>query len=213
MKALALVAVLAALASALALSRGSEAHVTAPHAVTKETAFRLAMRTLWSEHAAWTRQVIVSVAAGTPDLDVAVKRLLRNQTDIGNAVAPYYGRAAGRQLTRLLREHIVIAADLLGAAKQGDAEALADAQARWARNGDAIAAFLTKANPDHWPAAATRSMMRAHLALTTREAVARLNGRWAADVAAADAVNRQILHMADALANGIVAQFPGRFRG
>jgi len=50
-----------------------------------------------------------------------------------------------------------------------------------------------------------------HLRLTTQEAVDHLEGKWNADVAAYDAVHQHILHMSDALANGIVEQFPARF--
>jgi hypothetical protein len=56
-----------------------------------------------------------------------------------------------------------------------------------------------------------KAEMHKHLTLTTNEAVARLQGNWAADVAAYDAVHRHILHMADALSAGIVKQFPARF--
>jgi len=154
---------------------------------------------------------IVDFAAGSPALNASLARLLQNQTDIGNAIAPYYGKAAGRKLTALLREHILIAVDVLKAAKSGNKAATNRALARWNANADRISAFLSAANPKNWPEAAVRSMMREHLALTTTEAVARLQGRWAADVRAADAVERAMLHMADTLSGGIVAQFPGRF--
>ena len=55
-------------------------------------------------------------------------------------------------------------------------------------------------------------MMRAHLRLTTDEVVARLQGRWADDVRIYDRVERQIRNMADMLSDGLVAQFPTRFR-
>jgi hypothetical protein len=57
------------------------------------------MDKLWEDHITWTRMVIVDFAAGLPDLRTAEARLLRNQVDIGNAIKPYYGRAAGNQLT------------------------------------------------------------------------------------------------------------------
>ena len=83
-----------------------------------ELNLRLSMRKLWEDHVAWTRLVIVATANNTPDLDATTQRLLRNQTDIGNAIKPYYGDAAGTQLSALLRTHILGAAEILAAAKQ-----------------------------------------------------------------------------------------------
>ena len=178
----------------------------------REFALRQEMRRLWEDHVTWTRLAVISLTGGTPDTDATVARLLRNQTDIGNAIKPYYGRAAGAELTRLLREHITIAADLIGAAKGNDEAKLASEQSAWAGNADRIARFLSRANPESWPFAATRAMLHDHLRLTTREVVARLEGNWVADVRAYDAIHRQALHMADMLSAGIMHQFPGRFR-
>jgi hypothetical protein len=215
-----LVAPLGAIA-ALAVSGGHDAqahgvaahdHATA-HAVSPaELRLRSDMRKLWEDHITWTRLAIISLTTGSPDTQATVGRLLRNQVDIGNAIKPFYGPAAGSRLTALLRQHILIAADLVAAAKAGDQAKLGDAQDRWAANADQIATFLSRANPRAWKLAAMKAMMREHLKLTTGEAVARLQGNWAADVAAYDAVHRQALHMADMLSSGIVAQFPRRFR-
>jgi len=150
--------------------------------------------------------------AGLPDKDAATQRLLQNQADIGNAIKPFYGNAAGDQLTALLKDHIVIAADVVTAAKANDKPKLDDANKRWTDNADQIAAFLSKANPKNWPETEMRTMMREHLKLTTNEAVARIQGDWAADVKAYDAVHEQILHMADGLSMGIVKQFPDKFK-
>ena len=194
----------------------ADGHHAAPIAVldnsniAKQYAFRAAMRELWEDHVVWTRQVIVAIIAGTPDTDAALTRLLRNQTDIGNAIKPFYGDAAGDQLTTLLREHIVIAGTLLTTAKTGDTAAFAAAKAEWYRNGDDIARFLAAANP-HWPLADMQAAMLGHLDTTLAEAVARLSGDWNGDVAAYDAVHQHILHMADTLSDGIIAQFPSAF--
>ena len=212
---LALAAAAAGLTAALVLLAGGHtaaAHAEQPALSAKGVAFTNAMNKLWEDHITWTRMVIVDFAAGLPDLTVAEQRLLRNQADIGNAIKPYYGAAAGNALTRLLRTHILEAVPVLRDAKAGDQAKLKSALAAWYANGDQIAQFLAKANPKSWPLSATRSMMRMHLDLTTKEAVARLQGKWAADVAAYDAVHREILEMADSLAAGIVAQFPQRFR-
>ena len=208
----------AATAGALAFSEGGAAggHAGHVHRVTvgvgaDELKLRMGMRRLWEDHITWTRLAIISLTTASPDTDATVGRLLRNQTDIGNAVKPFYGRAAGAELTRLLKEHITIAAALIGAAKEGDSAELASAQKAWEANADQIARLLSRANP-HWTFGPMRSMLRDHLRLTTREAVARLQANWAADVAAYDEIHRQALHMADMLSAGIVAQFPKRFR-
>lgn len=177
----------------------------------RRAAFHDAMRQLWEEHITWTRVYIISAAAGLPDADQAAQRLLRNQSDIGDAVKPFYGDAAGASLTALLRGHILTAAKLIGAAKSGDTAAVTAASAQWYANADSIATFLSAANPRHWPAGTMRSAMRMHLDLTLKEAVARLHGDWAADIAAYDEVHRHILQMADVLSDGIVKQFPRRF--
>jgi hypothetical protein len=177
----------------------------------RQAAFQDAMRKLWEDHITWTRVFIISAAADLPDKAAATERLLQNQTDIGNAIKPYYGDAAGNKLTTLLKEHITIAAEVVAAAKANDKPKLDDANKRWFANADQIADFLSGANPKNWPAAEMRSMMREHLNLTTAEAVARLKGDWAADIAAYDKVHEQILHMADMLSAGILKQHPAKF--
>src|SRR5690349_16165531 len=83
----------------------------------KALAFHDAMRALWESHGTWTERAIVDFVGGLPDTQRVIKRLLRNQTDIGNAVKPYYGRKAGNRLTALLKGHINRAVALLEAAK------------------------------------------------------------------------------------------------
>jgi len=173
--------------------------------------FRNQMRKLWEDHIVWTRQFIVSAVADLPDTDTAAGRLLANQDHIGDAIKPYYGEAAGEALSALLRDHILIAADILNAAKSGDSAGVEEANARWHDNADEIADFLSAANPRNWPRSEMREMMAEHLEWTLAEAVARLNADWPADVTAYDRIHHDILHMADMLSIGIIKQFPGRF--
>jgi len=211
-----LVAFFAAL-TALAVSNGHDAYAhgnvpgQAQSVSATQAALRSDMRVLWEDHVTWTRLAIVSLTTGSPDTQATVGRLLRNQVDIGNAIKPFYGKAAGNALTAKLREHILIAADVIAAAKAGDQVKLTDAQARWQKNASEIAALLNSVNPRYWKSARMNAEMSKHLALTTQEVVARLQGRWAADVAAYDQVHHHILHMSDLLADGLVKQFPNRF--
>jgi hypothetical protein len=181
--------------------------------------FHDAMRKLWEDHITYTRNVIISFElnepdAGTvlPDLPTVVNRLLRNQVDIGDAVKPFYGTAAGNQLTALLQEHIRGAANVLTALKANNQAGLQAALDAWYANAHEIAVFLNSANPRNWPLAEMDQMMKDHLDATTAEAVARHQSNWSGDVAAYDRVHAQILMMADMLSDGIIAQFPNRFR-
>lgn len=198
---LVLVAALASVTSSLANSRNK----------IDDAAFQDEMRKLWEDHIVWTRLYIVSAVAGLPDQDATAQRLLKNQEDIGDAIRPFYGDDAGDQLTDLLKEHILVAAELIDAAKNNDTEAFEDAHERWYQNADEIAAFLSHANPRHWPEDEMRLMMKDHLDLTLKEASARLSGDFQADIAAYDEVHLQILHMADMLSDGILKQFPRMF--
>lgn len=172
-------------------------------------ALKTGMRKLWSDHVFWTRLYIVDAAAGLPSADATSKRLLKNQEDIGNAIVPYYGTAAGAKLTDLLKQHILIAVDVVAAAKAGDNAKLTDANRRWHDNAADLATFLSGANPN-WPKQTLLSMLNEHLALTTQEATARLQQRWDDDIAAFDKVFMQAMMMADALSDGIAKQFPGK---
>jgi hypothetical protein len=180
-------------------------------AVATKRAFHDGMRQLWVDHVTWTRLFIVSFVADLPDLQTTTDRLLQNQVDIGDAVKPFYGREAGSQLTALLEEHILTAADLLGAAKAGDTAAFEQAKEAWYTNARQIAAFLHEANPRNWSLADLRGMMRDHLDLTLKEAAEQLGGDYVASVATYDAVEAEILHMADMLSKGIIKQFPNKF--
>jgi hypothetical protein len=60
----------------------------------------------WGDHLTWTRLFVVSALADSPDLPQTTQRLLQNQVDIGNAIKPFYGDAAGERLTSLPRAPI-----------------------------------------------------------------------------------------------------------
>ena len=194
-----------------ALTAAAVAYATAASAAPlSQSDFRSDMRKLWEDHVTWTRVYVIDAVSDLPSKAATAERLLRNQSDIGNAIKPFYGAAAGDKLTALLKDHITIATEVISAAKAGDAAKKDAAAQRWVANADEIAAFLSGANPN-WPAADMKHHMREHLDLTTAEVVARLNKDWAADVAAYDRVHEQILKMADVLSAGIIKQHRAKF--
>ncbi len=172
---------------------------------------RLAMRQLWDDHMVYTRLFIVSSIAGIEDTGKVAERLLKNQDDIGNAIKPIYGDAAGNKLAALLRDHILIAADIVTAAKAGDNDGVAKGQKRWIANADDIAVFLSGANPN-WKVDDLKNMLYKHLATTTSEVVARTKKDWPAEIAAYDEGHAHMMMFADVLTSGIVKQFPDKFK-
>ena len=195
----------------LAAVRGGRAKVVMVNS-NSAIALRMAMRKLWEDHITYTSFYITSALAGNDDAGKVAERLLKNQEDLGNAIKPVYGEAAGNKLTALLKDHILIAVDLVKAAKEGNKEATEAADKKWHKNGEDIAEFLSGANPVNWPKKALTDMMFAHLAVTKDAVVAKLKKDHAAAIVAYDKGHDHILMMADALADGIVKQFPEKFR-
>ena len=181
------------------------------HAATSKPAFQDAMRRLWSDHVAYTRLFIVSAASGSADKDATTQRLLQNQADIGDAVAGFYGRDAGNKLTGLLKEHILIAANIVAAAKAGDNAKVTSENKRWHDNAVDLAKFLHGANPTHWPEATLQSALFTHLDQTLSEASNELKGNYAASIKDYDQAMTHMLMVADTLSGGIIAQFPAKF--
>ena len=211
---LALLGLLLAPRAPAADSPAPPAHAAMGHAAAATTAptmsaidLRNGMRKLWMEHTIYTRSYIISAVAGLPDLTVVTQRLLRNQDDIGAAIKPIYGDEAGKKLAALLRDHILIAADIVKAAKANDSKAVDAGQKKWRGNADDIATFLGGANPI-WKKPALTDMLYKHLDFVTAQAVARIKQDWPADIKAFDTGNEHMMMFADMLSDGIIKQNP-----
>ena len=208
---------LASMLVVLAVSSTGESHAAGEHNAgvpvhtAKAIAFHDHMRALWEAHGSWTHMVIVSFVGNLPNLPAEEKVLLHNQVQIGNAVKPYYGTAAGNKLTRLLKAHILGAVKVLKAAKSGNKHRLAKAEAAWFANGRQIANFLHAADPKFLSLQAARKMMKIHLNQVIEQAVDELQGKYLADARAFAPYIHHILNMADMISGGIIKQFPARF--
>lgn len=161
---------------------------------------------LWEQNGVWTRAAITSLVFGLPDVDAVIQRLLHNPSDFAQVLERYYGRSSATRFRDLLTEHLVLAADLVKAAKAGNERAAAAAERKWYANADAMAVFLGKINP-FWSQRQWRLMLRQHLDLVKAEAVNMLAKNYEASVAVYDERESQALEMADVMAEGIIRQF------
>ena len=199
------------LAGAPVPAKAAEAVGMSTHEESNRSAIKYSMRILWAEHVIWTRAYIVAAMSRSPDAPDVSSRLLRNQADIGEAFAPYYGKEAGAKLAELLKQHILLAAEVVKAVDPGDDKKFRAADKRWHENADDIAVFLSGINPN-WSKKEILDMFNDHLALTTKEAVSRFEKKWPDDISAFDEIFRQMMMMADDLSDGIIKQFPKKFK-
>ncbi|OAB31263.1 acetylglutamate kinase [Paenibacillus macquariensis subsp. defensor] len=168
------------------------------------------MRLVWEQHVYWTRLTIISLAFNLPDVGFTTARLLRNATDMGNLLKPFYGDRIAARFSSLIREHLVIAVELVKAAKAGNQKAAAAAERRWYANGEEIADFLSTINP-YISENKFKKMFFEHLALTKSEAVFILQKKYKSSIIVFNKIEAEALQMADTITNAIVKQFPKKF--
>ncbi len=190
----------------------SPALAASPHVrVTWALSYHDSWRKLWEDHITWTRMVIIGVFDSLPGSDHYVSRLLQNYEDMEDALAPYYGEDAAEEFGELLKEHLTIAAEILGAAKAGDSERVDRLVESWRENADALATQMNEMNPSHWSLDETRAMWREHLDVTLVEATTHLAGDFAGELASWERVHDGALMMADLFSHGVIRQFPRSF--
>ncbi|WHZ00085.1 glycosyltransferase [Peribacillus simplex] len=176
-----------------------------------EVKFANEFRRLWIDHVLWTSNYITSATtAGAEDQKQVLARLLKNQEDIGNAIKPVYGEKAGKKLTDLLKEHIVIAGKIVDAAKSGNEVLVNQLNKEWYRNADDIAAFLSGANP-YLKNEDLKNLLYMHLKLVTKDLSASLAKNWDERIVSIDEGVTHIILMADTISAGVVKQFPDKF--
>lgn len=158
----------------------------------------------------WTYATIAAFKGNQAALTSTLTRLLANQSDIGNAIKPIYGDAAGAQLTTLLQTHIKDYVPVLQAAAAGNTAGVKAAFAKVLANGVAIGKFLEGANPN-WPAGSIQAMMNTHNEQTLAYAAAQLQGNYAKSIQLYGVAEKHMWDMGTMLAAGIIKQFPTKF--
>jgi hypothetical protein len=204
-----------------------------------------AMRQLWSDHVFITRQYVVEAVTGAPvsellvralgeavppiatapgirDLvphfgpgDTAAVQLLENVEAMGDAMAPHFGKDAASDVTQLLRRHVLIAVELLSAARSGDISKFKAEDERWTENADQIAGLLHRLN-GLWSREELARRLHLLLQLTKDEAVARVTGDVDGDLRTFDRIYAEAMGIADALETGLAQRTlkrPGDERG
>lgn len=166
------------------------------------------MRKLWEQHASWTQRVIISILASLPDEKFVTQRLLRNPADFGQLFGQYYGEVVGKKVNELITEHLVVAANLVKALKEGDSSKAAQEDQKWFANADKMASAFASINP-YWKQEDMKNMFHKHLNLIKQIVTHRMQGNYGAENHDYDLNEQHLLDMADVFSNGIWKQAYG----
>lgn len=167
-----------------------------------------AMRALWQGHASTTREYALAVKAGDAAAEKkAADAVVANAKQIADAVASFYGADAGKKMLELLAGHWAGVKALTDAGKTGDSAASAKAMQDLTANADAIAKFLSGANPN-LPESAVKGLLMTHAGHHSQLIGEIMKGDTAAAAKTFAAMQAHMNTLADALSDGIAKQFP-----
>ncbi len=196
-------------------AHGQENAATAPNPV-KVAELKMALRALFADHVFWVRELVIATRLGvTGEAAAADEYGLANAKAIGQSIAPIYGQAAAQKFTTLFVGHYQAVKDYMRAAFadgfRGNAAREKVALDALQRNGKAIAAFVSSANPN-LPEGTVYGLLVSHVQhhIMQIEATAKENWDGEADMWAP--MVAEIYVLSDALADGIARQFPGKFQ-
>jgi hypothetical protein len=169
-----------------------------------------ALRELWQGHVQHTRAYAIAVKGGnTQAAKKAADDVVGNAKSLANAVGGFYGAAAGEQMLTLLGGHWGGVKAMTDAEHAGDTAGVNKAMNDLTANADAIAKFLSGANPN-LPDDAVRGLMMAHVAHHSAQIREIMGGDMQAETTTWKAMRAHMDVLADALADGIAKQFPAK---
>lgn len=170
----------------------------------------VAMRALWHGHVDGTRAYAMAVRAGdTAAANAAADATVENAKQIAAAVAGVYGEDAGKGIMDLLAGHWGGVKAMTDAEKAGDKAAGTKAFTDLTANADAIAKFLSGANPN-LTEAGVRGLLVMHIADHQAQIHQIMTGDFAAEAKTWVHMQAHMDTLGDALADAIAKQFPDK---
>lgn len=176
---------------------------------------RVSMRQLWDDQLVFTRNFIISTLAMSDDQIPVTEYFLAHQNAIATALEPYYGPEASQRVAQLLQAHGLVTVELIRTISEGNSRAtsveLSRMHAYWVASAQELAAYLATLNPQ-WNRAALARSLETYLDLTMAQVAGRSMRNFEVELAAYERVQAHTTRFADTLSNGIIKQYPGKFR-
>jgi hypothetical protein len=175
-------------------------HRQAPFALNKN------LGKIWKDHMNYARNYMISALSHLGDANLGAESLPGNLDNLKEAVRPYFGEKAGRELEALVREHILVTAAFVHAAKLGKHGNPTAAKKQWNTNADKLAALLSGIHPS-WQKETLVESLEKHLLFTSQEIVSRHHRDWDAAEQAREKGVAQMHTLADMVTSGIIRDF------
>jgi hypothetical protein len=198
-----------AFAAPAAFAHQASPATTAASAPATAPKLHAALRSLLHGHIVATRDYALAVHAGNDaKAKQAAASVVANAKQIADAVAGFYGQAAGKQFLNLLAGHWGGVKALTDAAHVHDMAAEQKAMQDLANNGARIAKFLAGANPN-LPEQTVQGLWMMHVSDHKTQVEQIMSGAPAAERSHTwTHMQKHMDTIADALASAIAKQFP-----
>jgi len=174
----------------------------------KVSALKKTLEGLWIGHIDAVRKVVAAETGGnTAAAKAAEGEVVSNAHGIANAVAGFYGKAAGDKLFSLLAGHWGAIKAYLDATVSKNTAGQSAATSQLTSNADQIATFLSSANP-YLPKATLSEMLLTHGSQHISQIQQLAAHDTAAEAKTAAAMRTHVIAIGDAMADAIAKQFP-----
>jgi hypothetical protein len=176
-----------------------------------EVELRLTMQHMWETHVRDLNDLIYAVANDQPaQVQAILNKSLEHADMTAAALEPFYGQQTAAAVDQLLRAHEMGLYDYIVAAKSGDQAAIQAAMDNNTQMVTQIAQSLSSLNPN-WPCETVRTLFQEHVADAVNLTQLVMAGDYVAALNALDVAVEHAQVIADAMTNGLVAQFPQQF--
>jgi hypothetical protein len=180
----------------------------------KVAALKMTLRDLYINHIIWVRSLVIATRYGDKSaISEADEYGTKNAKAIGQSIAPFYGQAAADKFTTLFVGHYSAVKAYMRAAFannfKGSPAMKKAAVDQLTKNADAIAAFVSAANPN-LPKGTVYGLLLTHGQQHVMSIDDTAKKDWGAEADMWDPMVKHVYTISDALAGGIAKQFPNK---
>lgn len=167
------------------------------------------LRKFWFELPMWRRDYLVSYAANLGDVEILGNKLYNMPTEIGDVLEAFLGNTIARKIEGMIREQIVIGAQIMFEEKEDNIEAINENTTRLYQNVDQMAAYLAQINP-YWDEQTWKNLLYDYYRTSLLEMVTVLAKKYQESVILYESMEDQALNIADYMVEGLIPYFTGK---